>query len=132
MYSYDFTRYASHAFIGYGALLAYDTFVEERQLSESYTMRDGLVFGLSTVVSSLALDVVSGLLPYLNEHSFAGMVSRPLINGIVYMWLYDYMIADKYNGTRDESRSFMVGAVLCLITGYLQNPISSLFGIKNY
>ena len=72
------------------------------------------------------------MLPYLNEGSIGGMISRPLLNGIVYMWLYDYMISGKYNNTRDNTSTFMVGAGLSLVSSYLQNPLMSLFGLKNY
>ena len=86
----------------------------------------------SQVASSLAYDVISGFLPYLNEGSVGGLISRPLLTGAIYMWFYDMMISEKYMNTREDSKTFMVGAGLCLVSGYLQNPIMSLFGMKNY
>jgi hypothetical protein len=132
MFNYDLMNYAGHAAVGYGALLVYDVVVEGVNIQISYVMKDALVFGLSTIASTLASDVISGLIPYINEGSFGGMISIPLINGLVYMWLYDYMISEKYNNTREESKNFLVGAGLCLVTGYLQNPIMSLFGMRGY
>ena len=132
MFKYDLMNYASHAVVGYSALLAYDSIVKGRNIRESLVMKDALVFGLSTVASSIASEVVSGFIPYFNEGSVGGMISRPLITGLVYMWMYDYMISEKYNNTREESKNFLVGAGLCLVTGYLQNPIMSLFGMRGY
>ena len=132
MFRFDVMRYAGDAVVGYGALLAYDCFVEGKNIRDNLVMKDALVFGLSTVASTLAFDVVSGMLPYLNEGSIGGMISRPLLNGIVYMWLYDYMISGKYNNTRENTSTFMVGAGLSLVSSYLQNPLMSLFGLKNY
>ena len=131
MFKYDLMNYAGHAAVGYGALLFYDVVVEGVNIQSSYVMKDALVFGLSTIVSTLASDVISGLIPYINEGSFGGMISRPLINGLVYMYLYDYMIVGKYGEARSDEKTFMVGAILCLITGYLQNPIMSLFGVRS-
>ena len=131
-FKYDFMNYAGHTLVSFGAILAYDVFVDGRNVSESLVMKDGLVFAVSTIASSLAYDVISGLLPYINEGSIGGLISRPLLTGAIYMWFYDMMITEKYNGTRDESKTFMVGAGLCLVSGYLQNPIMSLFGMKNY
>ncbi len=132
MFKYDLMNYAGHAVVGYGVILAYDTIVDGKNIRESLVMKDALVFSLSTVASSLASEVVSGFIPYLNEGSFGGMISRPLLNGLIYMWLYDYMITNKYNNTREESKNFLVGAGLCLVTGYLQNPLMSLFGMRGY
>ena len=132
MFRFDMFKYAGDAVVGYGALLAYDCLVEGKNIRDSLVMKDALVFGLSNVASTLAFDVVSGMLPYLNEGSIGGMISKPLLNGIVYMWLYDYMISGKYNNTRENTSTFMVGAGLSLVSSYLQNPLLSLFGLKNY
>ena len=131
MFKYDLMNYVGHAAVGYGALLVYDVFVEGVNIQSSYVMRDGLVFGLSTIASTLASDVISGLVPFINEGSFGGMTSRPLLNGLIYMWLYDYMIVGKYGEARSNEKSFMVGAILCLITGYLHNPLMSIFGVRS-
>jgi hypothetical protein len=42
-------------------------------------MNDGLTFAVSNIASNLALDVVSGLLPYFNEGSSLGMISKHLL-----------------------------------------------------
>ena len=129
-FKYDFMNYAGHALVSYSAILAYDVFVDGRNISESLVMKDGVVFAVSTIASSLAYDVISGFLPYLSEGSVGGMISRPLLTGAIYMWFYDMMISEKYMNTREDSKTFMVGAGLCLVSGYLQNPIMSLFGMK--
>jgi len=132
MFQFDIMNYAGHAVVGWGALLAYDVFVEGYSVQNNYVMKDALVFGLSTVTSSLAFEVVSGLIPYINEGSVGGMISRPLLTGLIYMWLYDYMIVGRYGEARLNEKSFFVGAGLCLVSGYLQNPLMSLFGMKGY
>ena len=131
MMKFDLMNYAGHSVVGYGVLVAYDMIVEGNTYDNNLLMKDAMVFALSTISSSLVFDVVSGILPYFHEGSVGGMITRPLLTGIIYMWLYDYMISNKYNGTREDSKNFMVGAGLCLVTGYLQNPIMSLFGLSS-
>ena len=107
-FKYDFMNYTGHTLVSFGAILAYDVFVEGYSIQSSYVMKDALVFGLSTVASSLASEVVSGLIPYLNEGSFGGMISRPLLTGLIYMWMYDYMIVGRYGEARVNEKSFLV------------------------
>lgn len=130
MFHLDFVRYATTAVIGYAGVYAYDTFVDDK--GSAFSMRDAGTFALSTVVSQLAHEVITGLLPYLNEGSLPGMVFTPVLNGVVYMYLYDYMVGDIYQGSRNNTTAFFVGSIASLLLKYVENPIASLFGVRNY
>jgi hypothetical protein len=130
MFQLDFMRYATHGLIGYAGIYAYDTFVDDK--GSAFSMRDAGTFAVSTVVTSLAHEVITGLLPYLNEGSLPGMVFTPVLNGVVYMYLYDYMVADVYQGNRENTTAFLIGSVASLLIKYVENPIASLFGVRNF
>ena len=66
MFSFDIMKYSSHALISYGGMIAYDVLVDNRGISDSYTMTDAATFALSSVFADLVYDVVSGLLPFIN------------------------------------------------------------------
>ena len=128
---YDIMKYGTHALIGFGGALAYDVFIEGRELNGGFAFSDASTFALSTVVSNLTYDVLSGLLPYLNDGSFAGMIAQPILNGLVYMYLYDYMTGSKYPSIRNETQSFIMGSIGVLILSYVENPILSLFNLRS-
>ena len=60
------------------------------------------------------------------------MVSRPLLTGIVYSYMYDWMLTDKFEGYRSNMQTFYVGAVGCLLLRYIEIPVMSLLGMKTY
>ena len=95
-------------------------------------MKDALTFGISSEVSSLACEVLCSLVPYLNEGNLHGYIVNPVLSGVIYLMLYDYMVSPSYNGFRDTSTNFFVGSVLTLLVSYVENPIASLFGLKHY
>ena len=132
MLQYDVMKYVSHAAVSYGALLAYDCLVEDYKLDGGFAMSDAYSFAIASFVSDLSYDLLSSALPYLNDGHFTGMVARPLINGIIYMYLFDYMTNQKYPSGRDSSRAFVIGAFGSLLSSYIQNPLLGLFGIKSY
>ena len=131
--NYDLISYSSHALVAVVGIISYDVFVDGKSFSEQYTMDDAIAFGLSSFVSSLVFDVVSGLLPYLYEKNMIGMVAKPLLNGLVYLYLYEYMLQTKYQFQRDNKTAFFIGAIGNVILSYVNNPLLSLFsGMKNY
>jgi hypothetical protein len=132
MNNFDLVKYGSHAVVAYLGLTAYDVFVEGKTFTESFTMNDAGTFALSTVVSNLAFEVVSGMLPYFNEGSISGMIGKPLLNGIVYMYLYNSFVDGKYPYTRDGMKAFYIGAIGSLLVGYLENPLMGLFSIRSF
>ena len=132
MNNFDLMKYGTHAVIGYAGVLAYDVFIEGKQLRENFTMADAATFAVSSVVSSLALEVAGGILPFLHDKGLVGMISGPVLQGIVYMYLYENMVGKNYPYNRDGLKAFYIGSLGNLLVGYLQNPIGVLFGLKYY
>uniref|UniRef100_A0A6C0EG06 Uncharacterized protein n=1 Tax=viral metagenome TaxID=1070528 RepID=A0A6C0EG06_9ZZZZ len=131
MMSYSLTRYGSHALIGYLGILAYDSLIDGKSVSDNFTMSDAATFAISTVVSSVALEVVSNIVPFLNE-GYLSMVSGPVVNGLVYMYMYDNFVGKRYQYYRDDMKAFYVGSIGLLLLKYVESPVLSLFGIRNF
>ena len=129
---YDIMRYSSHSLVAMGSIVLYDVFVDKRSLSESFTQNDAITVGLSTLAVELLYDVLSGLLPYLYENNAFVMIARPLLTGIVYSYLYDFMMKEKFEGYRDNMEAFYIGAVGCLFVRYVEAPVLSLLGVNSY
>ncbi len=132
MINFDLMRYGTHALVGYGSLLAYDIFIEGYKFDGGFAMSDAATFAVATVVSNLGYDLLSSVVPYINESNFAGMITRPVLNGIIYMYLFDYMTNRKYPGSRDTTSAFLVGSLGCVIAYFIENPLLSLFGYRQY
>ena len=132
MFQFDILKYSTHALVGYAGMMAYDVFIEGRDYDGGFAMKDALTFGISSVISSLSCEVICNLIPYLSEGNLHGYIVNPLLSGVIYLVLYDYMVSPTYVGVRDNSTNFFVGSVLTLLVGYVENPIASLFGLKHY
>ncbi len=131
--NFDIMRYSSHSLVAMGSIVLYDVFVDGRSFTEGFTQNDAITIGLSTLATNVIFDVVSGLVPYLNENSAVGMVSRPLLTGLVYMYMYDYMMSERYEGYRNKSQVFYIGAIGCLFVRYIEAPVLSLLlNVKSY
>ena len=127
----DFMRYLSKGLVAFSLFSAYDVFVKDKEFS-GFASKDGLTFALSTVAAESSADLLSGFWN-MNDNSMTGMISRPLLNGIIYMYLYNYMIRDDYEGGNDNTENFIMASLGEVILGYVANPIVSLFsGVKNY
>ena len=127
----DIFKYLSKGAVAFGIFSAYDVFVEGREFN-GFASKDGLTFALSTVAAEWSADLLSGVWN-MNENSVTGMISKPLLNGVIYMYLYNYMVRDSYEGGNDNSRNFIMAALGDVLLGYVANPIASLFGnYKNY
>ncbi len=87
---------------------------------------------VSVVISNLVYDIVSSLLPYLHKNNFVGQLAHPVLNGIVYMYVYNMMTAGVYRGARDNTKEFFVGSIGQLLIEYSQAPLMSLFGWHHY
>ena len=132
MMRYDIMRYATHAAFGYASVLFYDSVVLGFRYDGGFPMSDAGSFALSSVISNFTCDVLSSLVPYLNEGSLAGMISCPIINGIIYSYVYDMMTNRRYPGMRDPTSAFLVGSVGSLLVKYIESPVLSLFGLQSY
>ena len=125
MYNFDLIKYASKGLVGFGLYTLYDGLVEGIGFNE-ISYKDGLTFALSTVAAEWTADLISGFMP-MNENSISFMISRPLLTGIIYMYLYNYMLREEFEGGRDNMRNVVMGALGEVILGYVANPIASLF-----
>ena len=80
---YDTMKYFSKGALAFGLISVYDVFIDGKSFSD-YASMDAATYALSVVVSELSVDVLSGLWS-MHEGSVQGMLSRPLLSGIVYM-----------------------------------------------
>jgi hypothetical protein len=60
------------------------------------------------------------------------MVSRPLLTGLVYSYMYDFMMKEKFEGYRSNMDAFYIGSVGCLFVRYIEAPVISLLGFNVY
>ena len=132
MNSIDLTKYLTHASVGFIVYSAYDVFVEGKNFQD-YAVYDAGAFALASIGSLWTADLLNGVWSY-NKDSIQGMIGKPMLTGIFYMYLYDYMV--KPNNQRVSSRGgtevFIMGSLAEVITNYLENPLSGLFGYRNY
>ena len=130
MNSYEIVNYVSNGAVAFGLFSAYDVLVDGREFS-GYATKDGLTFAISTVISEWSADMLSNL---WNENSFSKMITKPLLNGIIYMYLYDYMIRPEYEGAKDNNSNFLMASLSEVLLSYVSNPIIAIFtGMKmNY
>ena len=127
----DFMKYLSKGAVAFGLFSAYDALIKGREFS-GFASKYGLTFALSTVAAEWSADILSGVWN-MSENSVTGMISKPLLNGIIYMYLYNYMLRDEYEGGNDNTENFVMAALGEVILGYVANPIASLFsGVRNY
>ena len=126
MNNFDLMKYVSKGAVGFGLYTLYDGLVEGIGFNE-ISYKDGLTFALSSVAAEWTADLISGFLS-VNENSISFMISRPLLTGIIYMYLYNYMLREEYEGGRDNMRNIVMGALAEVLLGYVANPIASLFG----
>ena len=131
MLKYDFTNYLTKGVIGFGAYCAYDVFIEKRDFG-GYASSDAFAYALGLIVAEWSADLLSNMID-VNGNSVAGMLTKQMLTGLVYMYLYDYMVREEYSSNRDNTNVFVMGALSCLLLNYFSNPDMSLFGFKgNY
>lgn len=132
MSNYDLIKYASHALVAGLGITVYDVFIDGRSINESFVMNDAATFAVSNVLVNFSLDVLSGLLPYLNESSAVGMISKHVLQGVIYMMLYNYMLGNKFQYQRDDKNNFYIAVVLSVVLQYVNSPLLSLFGVHHF
>ena len=130
MMRHDLMKYASNALVSYGVFYGYDYLIEGK--SSQFSNKDSLSFALSSVLSNVGYEVVEALVPYLNQGHLAGMIGQPLLTGVIYLYIYNYMVANEYRGTRSSNNVFLMRSLGNLIINYIENPLLSLFGVKSY
>jgi hypothetical protein len=132
MERFDLMKYATNAAFGYAGILAYDVFVLGYKVDGGFAMSDASSFAISTLLSNFSSEILSSVVPYLHEGNFAGMISYPLLNGLIYVYVFDMMTNNKYPGNRDSTSAFLVGSFGSLITRYIESPVLNLFGIRSF
>ena len=132
--NYDLVKISGNAVFCGVAIGLYDVLVDGWGLTEGYVRDDLLTFAVSSVASSFVFEIVNGLVPYISENNSLGMLTRPVLNGIVYIYVYSYMMDGKYQYERDNKSNFFIGSLISLIVNYVNNPLLSLFGyqVVNY
>jgi hypothetical protein len=68
----------------------------------------------------------------MNNNTVSGMITRPLLVGIIYMYLFNYFVRPEYETSRDNTNLFLMSSLASVFLNYATNPIMSLFGLKNY
>ena len=129
-YKFDLIKYGTKSIISLGAVYLYDQYVDDR--GSAFSLTDGYTAALSFLASDILIDILSAYIPYLGDQSFVGQISRPLLNGIIYMYLYDMLVNSKFQNVRSASENILMGAVSSLLIGYVQSPLSSLFGYSQF
>jgi hypothetical protein len=127
MFKYDLVNYISKGAVGFGLLSVYDVFVENRSFS-GFASRDALSFTVAIVGSEWFSDVLSHMID-MNNNSISGMISKPLLVGIIYMYMFNYLVRPEYETTRDNTNLFLMGSLSSVLLRYASNPILSLFGL---
>ena len=130
--SLEISNLVMNAGFAYGGLTLYDVFANGKLFSESFTMNDGAAFALSVIVSNYAYDILSSFVPYLNDVYVIKLISKPLLNGLVYQYFYNMIVADKFPYERDGTKTLIIGALGSLLLNYLNSPLLSLFGYRVY
>ncbi len=129
MFKFELTKYLSKGAVGFVLFSAYDVLIKEREFN-GFASKDGLTFALSTVAAEWSADLLADM---WSSNSVSSMISRPLLNGIIYMYLYNYMVRGDYEGGNDNTENFVMAALGEVILGYVANPIASLFsGVRQY
>jgi hypothetical protein len=131
MNKFDTMNYLSKGVVAFGLFSVYDTLVEGKEFS-GYSIRDGGTFALSTVVAEWSADLLSSVWPQ-DIQSVSGMLTKPVLNGLVYLWLFNYMVRPEYEDNRDNTRNFVMAALGEVLLSYVTNPIVAMFsGVKKY
>lgn len=133
MQQYDLVKYSSQAVVGALLISAYDVFVEGYEFKlNGFVSSDAFSMATSVIISNLVYDVISSLVPFLDKNNFVGQLTHPILNAIVYMYIYNMMTAGVYRGNRDNTNLLIVGSIGQLLIEYSQKPLMSLFGLQMF
>jgi hypothetical protein len=130
MQTYDIVNYFSKGAVGFGLYTLYDVYVEDKSFT-GFAMRDGLSFSLSIVATEWLIDVLKNMWD-MNGNSVSGMITRPLLTSIIYMYLFNYMVRPEYETSRDNTNLLLMGGLTSVLLNYVNSPILSVFGLKSY
>lgn len=131
MIRYDLTKYLTHGATAFLGLSAYDVLVDGRRF-DNYVVKDGATFALSSISSLWFTDLLADVWAGMSRESIQGMLAKPLINAALYMYLYNYMVRQNYENNRSNNENFVMAGIGDVLLKWIENPIASLFGYRNY
>jgi len=129
---FDIYKYLSKGVLSFGAISLYDYFVEGKNMD--YIKADGLTFTVSNLAGLLSSDLLFEFLN-LSKSGTVGMLSEPLISSLIYMYLFQDMVFNKYVGVYSTQRypttNFLTGVTINFLLRFIENPLLSFWGWKN-
>ena len=90
MLKYDFTNYLTKWVIGFAAYSAYDVFIDKRDFG-GYASSDAFSYAIGLIAAEWAADLLSNMID-VNGSSVSGMLTKPLLTGLVYMYLIRFKL----------------------------------------
>ena len=134
MLKFDIPNYLTKGGIWFGVMLLYNTVVEKNNVTSNYALTDSLTFSLSNITTLAVKDILSNF--YNSYEGMASMIINPILNGFIYMYLYDYFLKNQLAFSRlklrNNNTNFMLGAGGNILIAWFSNPLLSLFGLKSY
>jgi len=134
MLKFDIPNYLTKGGIWFGAMLLYNMVVDKNNFTSKYALTDSLTFSLSNITTLAIKDILANF--YNSYEGMASMIINPVLNGFLYMYLYDYFVKNQLAFSRLNIRSnninFMLGAGGNILIAWFSNPLLSLFGLKSY
>ncbi len=112
MLKFDIPNYLTKGGISFGLMLLYNTVIDKQAITSKYALTDSLTFGLSNIWTIAIKDILSNF--YNSYEGVSSMIISPLLNGFLYMYLYEYFLKNQVGFSRMTMRTnnmnFMIGA----------------------
>ena len=126
--SYDLTRYAVNAMLGFAVYITIDTVKLGPKFDYFFVLKDAGIFVTSTVLGNAAADTVKRILPM--DGTVPGMIMRPAFTAMMYALMYDKILDDNYPGLRNFDNSLIMSGVTDALISNLEVPFFALLNIK--
>ncbi len=134
MLKFDIPNYLTKGGMWFGIMLLYNTVIDKNSFTWKYALTDWLTFSLASITTLALKDVLSNF--YNSYDGMASMVINPVLNGFLYMYLYEYFLKNQLAFSRLNIRrnttNFMLGAGGNILISWFSNPLLWLFGLKSY
>ena len=96
MNKFDTMNYLYKGGFAFLAYSAYDVFVEGRTFN-GFASNDALSYTVGVVGSEIVSEILSNV---VDMNGITGMISKPLLTGIIYMYIFNYLVRPEYETTR--------------------------------
>jgi hypothetical protein len=93
MLKFDIPNYLTKGGISFGLMLLYNTVIDNNSVTSKYALTDSLTFSLSNISTIAIKDILSNF--YNSYEGLSSMVINPLLNGFLYMYLYEYFLKNQ-------------------------------------